>query len=265
MAKSTRFIEISILLLIALAPKVLGPQDTIAQTAHPDPQFVYRPSLGVFVPGLGFMDPGVYTITRLPMEPPVTGKPVSMTRQSRAVLRGFDGTDTTTVDVIKLQRDSQGRVRSEVDREETRGMRVVSVIISDPIKQEYIVLDSTRRLAQVVHPPTASPVTQSTDADAQRVQDRQTLPPKVILGIPADGIRTSRPTELPARDGKTIDVQLTVDSWRSRELGVELESEWTYADRMGEISSKTTKIDQSEPDASLFMVPGGYTVLRGNN
>jgi hypothetical protein len=45
---------------------------------------------------------------------------------------------------------------------------------------------------------------------------------------------------------------------------MELDSHWTYAG-MGKIIMKTIQIDQREPDASLFEMPKGYTVINPEN
>ena len=253
-------VQISTLLLLALVPIVLESQNTTVSTAPSGSYAAGTLSRGVFVAGSGFIGADVYAITRQSIKPAVTRKPISLVKQGRSVLTSYDGTSTTTIDEIKWERDSEGKERVEVDREEDGSTRVLYVIITDPIKQVYLVLDIYHSQAQIIHPPKAPPVTHSADASTLPVQNKQDLPPKIVLGITVEGVRTSRSTKIPAQDGKLIDVPLTIDSWHSHELDVDLENEYTYAG-MGEISLKTIKIDQEEPDASLFMVPKGYTVI----
>jgi hypothetical protein len=211
--------------------------------------------------GLGFVDLEAYTATKRPIPQAITDKPLSLTRQTNSVLRSFDGTSTTTVDTTKMERDSKGRIRIDFVREINGERFVPDAIITDPVKQEYFVINSIRRLVTIVHPPSAASVSQPESAREAQVQGRQTLPSKTILGIAVDGTRTvTTGKKVISRDGKLADIQLTINRWRSRELGVELESEWTYAG-MGKIVMKTIQIDQKEPDASLFELPKDYTVI----
>lgn len=261
----TQFIvQLLTLLLMALAPNALESQDIPGPTAPQDSRAVGSSSFGIFIPGSGFVDTQVFLITRRPIDPPVTGKPVSLVKQGRSVFRNSDGTSATTIDVTKWERDSKGRERTEVDRGVDGGMRVLYVIITDPAKQEYIALDSNRRVAQIFHPHKAPLASHSLNASTLPVQNKVELPSKTILGITADGLRTSKTTKMVGRDNKLADIQLTIDSWRSHGLDVELEGEWTYAG-MGESSLKTKEIDQSEPDASLFTIPKDYTTIDVND
>ena len=150
-------VQISTLLLLALVPIVLESQNTTVSTAPSGSYAAGTLSRGVFVAGSGFIGADVYAITRQSIKPAITRKPISLVKQGRSVLTSYDGTSTTTIDEIKWERDSEGKERVEVDREEDGSTRVLYVIITDPIKQVYLVLDSYHSQAQIIHPPKAPP------------------------------------------------------------------------------------------------------------
>jgi hypothetical protein len=261
MPKFTKIIVMLWLVIVfSLASVALLSQNSATPPASLDTHVDGNLPSDVFVGG-SFVSPEAFTDSHSPIPPAITGKPVTMTKQSRAVFHSFDGASTVTVDTDKVVRDSRGRVRLDVVREMNGKRMVPYAVITDPVKHEYCFIDSNRRLVTVIHPPNAVSTRRPLDAIQAQVEGKQVLPSKSILGIESDGTRIVTTTKMvTTKDGKLVDIQLTVDSWRSRELDVELESHWTYAG-MGEITMKTIQVDQNEPDASLFELPKGYTIV----
>lgn len=259
-------VKFSLILMTASAPEALVSQKSTTPSPCLGTHIEGGLPCGVFT-GKEFLAPEAFAATMLAIpRATITGKPVSLTKQSRSVFRNFDGTRTTTLDTIEWERDSEGRERLDVDREisESDGQLHTSyTIITDPIEREYLTIDSTRRVINVVHFPAASSVKPPIDAAHEQGQNSQMLGSKLILGITAEGTRTVKTAKMVASsDGRLVDVPVTIDSWWSPALSIELESDWTYAN-WGTIKMKTLKIDQNEPDSSLFELPKGYRVIEG--
>jgi hypothetical protein len=84
------------------------------------------------------------------------------------------------------------------------------------------------------------------------------LPPRVIAGFPAEGLRFTR-TIPSAATGTGAPVTVVEDDWISTQLGVVLEQ--TLRDpRTGTSTRTVTQLEQVEPDPALFVVPADYSV-----
>jgi len=90
---------------------------------------------------------------------------------------------------------------------------------------------------------------------------REDLGKKLIEGIEVEGTRTVM--TIPAGAiGNELAIEITTEEWRSPVLQVMVSSK--HADpRMGENTYQLSGISRAEPDASLFKVPGDYTLLEG--
>lgn len=96
------------------------------------------------------------------------------------------------------------------------------------------------------------------DLPKDSIVHQQKLEGKMIHNIYAEGVRvTGTPPYL--RDGDNP-VLITIKTWRSPELKI-IVSQTSHIPRIGVITKEITDLTRSEPDASLFKPPAGYTVI----
>lgn len=81
---------------------------------------------------------------------------------------------------------------------------------------------------------------------------------QMIEGVPARGTRTT--TTIPAGQiGNEREINIVSESWYSNELQMQVMSKHSDP-RTGESVYKLTNINRSEPQRSLFEIPGDYTI-----
>ncbi len=87
---------------------------------------------------------------------------------------------------------------------------------------------------------------------------RETLGTQTIEGVIAQGTRWTMtyPAGSMGNDGP---ITVVSEDWFSAELKVSVLSK-SSDPRSGESTMKLTNLSQAEPDASLFQVPGDYTI-----
>ena len=83
----------------------------------------------------------------------------------------------------------------------------------------------------------------------------------MIQGVNATGKRVTR-TVAAGVAGNDRAIQVTTETWYSPDLQMVVMSK-TSDPRFGESVYQLTNITRAEPDASLFAVPSGYTVVQG--
>lgn len=204
--------------------------------------------------GMMSMGPGSRT--------PVTGAPYSavQTTESRQILA--DGNQIVRQDQAKVYRDSQGRVRTE---RSGRGAEASAVIaIFDPVAGFVYMLRPATMTAvrNPVHVPGSVESSGGPHSKWNEASDVQTedLGAQVINGFAATGTRTTR--TIPAGAiGNQQAMQIVREAWVSTDLKVPLLIK-SSDPRFGSTVMQLTNIVRSEPDASLFQVPAGYTVPR---
>jgi hypothetical protein len=198
---------------------------------------------------------------------PYTADEVTVTTQTLA-----DGTKITSKRLVKLYRDSQGRLRREWFKAEAEsvgeGESPQSVEIVDSVAGATYNLNPRDRTAQKreIRRPTPSPAhrpvaTSGNLSPAPPVSPQPTvedLGTQVIEGIEAVGDRITR--TIPAGAvGNDRPMQITEEIWRSPRLRRALVS-ITNDPRYGEIVLRLTNLVLDEPPAELFQVPADYTV-----
>jgi hypothetical protein len=191
----------------------------------------------------------------------------------------IDGTHIFQSETQHFARDSQGRTRTErsliTPRKGSAPIPLV-VEIHDPVAGFAYLLDDQNKVAHrvampAVPTPTARAAGSGTgvvrpvvapqpDPDPLQPQFAQeTLGPENIEGVMAGGrrITTTYPIDSRGNDRQLVE---TREYWTATELGVEVlskTSNWTDGERI----TKLINITRSEPDASMFQPPAGYTIV----
>ena len=84
------------------------------------------------------------------------------------------------------------------------------------------------------------------------------LPPRVIAGFPAEGLRYTR--TIPAStDGQKAEDTVVEEDWISKELCLVLEQR-IQSQRTGLLTRTVSFFKQGEPDPTLFFIPGDFTL-----
>jgi len=204
------------------------------------------------------------------------GAPYSMTFESEESRSGDGIPERLRVQtrLTKLYRDSQGRTREErympVPPGAPQDLRWLSVRILDPVAGVGYMFNMREMVAIRVKcapvPPRPAPTPDERAAAEARAEARsrltsetESLGTQTIAGIVAEGKRTTTayPVGSVNNDQPFVGVR---EVWYSPELKLEVLSQSSDPLR-GEFTDRLTQMDRSEPDASLFHPPPGYTVL----
>ena len=105
-------------------------------------------------------------------------------------------------------------------------------------------------------PPPPPPMTAAARFDGPVA--KETLPPREIEGIRAEGTRTTMTIPAGAM-GNVLPIEVVAERWYSPELQIVLMTKRTDP-RFGETIYRLTNIDRSEPAAELFSVPAGFKI-----
>ena len=200
-----------------------------------------------------------------------------------------DGNRIVRKSIVRIYRDSEGRVRRENVR--TDGTTVESITIVDPVAETSVILDADSKAAVVdsrrrmVMPEGATPARaveerrkveeaairrkiESRDlpsSTAPRIPrsalhenvSREDLGQRTIEGVAARGTRTT--TTLPAGAiGNEQPIRIVSEEWFSPDLQVLVLTKHNDP-RSGETTYTLSHIVRSEPDRSLFEIPADYT------
>jgi hypothetical protein len=212
----------------------------------------------------------------------VKGAPFSATASTETAQTLQDGTSIHRTTTSALFRDSQGRSRSEVtlagfgplQAGKTRTM----ITIADPVAGVHYVLDPEGKVAhQTVRKglrgAMGGPSPEEEQAFQLKMQQRlqkdeaaglvkkESLGTQVIGGVSAEGTRTTRTIPV-GQIGNDRPIQIVFERWYSPELQVVVKSVRTDP-RFGTTVYTLTNVQRTEPTASLFTVPAGYTVQQG--
>jgi hypothetical protein len=208
----------------------------------------------------------------------VAGSPYSAQASTQFTQTLADGTHIQRSTTATLARDSQGRTR----REETvssigrlsagsSGTPRTTVFIHDPVASMSYVLDSsahTVRQMQISQGPhtrgqAAAGTGRGKPHGRGGPQNATTedLGTQVIQGVNATGTRITR-TVAAGAAGNDRAIQVVTETWYSADLQMVVMSK-TSDPRFGESVYQLTNITRAEPDASMFAVPSGYTVMQG--
>ena len=211
----------------------------------------------------------------------VKGAPFSATATSETTSTLQDGSVIHRTSQVSMYRDSQGRSRHEATFTgfgplTASGTPKKMVMISDPVAGVHIMLDDEQKVAHQsalhVHGGNSANA-QSAPAFEGKMQERmqkeeaagllktESLGTQTINGILAEGTRTTH--IIPAGQiGNEKALQVVSERWYSADLQIVLKSTRTDP-RTGTTTYTVTSIQRTEPAATLFAVPAGYSVQAG--
>ncbi|MGC1383624.1 MAG: hypothetical protein WA823_07585 [Candidatus Acidiferrales bacterium] len=184
--------------------------------------------------------------------------------------------------VIHMYRDSEGRTRMEsyvtTPQHGGKALDLATVIITDLATGKcYFLSPQARTATESVMPGlaamvqnAATPVAAVRTAAAQQVpaagaagttpeMKHETLPAQEMDGLTVTGTRLTQ-TFPTGSIGNDRPIVVTRTKWYSDELGIDVLSE-SSDPRSGDTTTRVTQLDRTEPDASLFQVPPGYTII----
>jgi hypothetical protein len=204
----------------------------------------------------------------------VTGAPFSAVASSETTQTLADGTHIARTTQTNLYRDSQGRFRKEgtftgFGPVAASGQSKSFVLIHDPVAGTAYLLEPDSKIArELPHPGKAREFLRGqgpgklghkgpNDADTQ-VQDLGT---QTIAGVQAQGKRVTRTIPV-GQMGNDKPIVSTFETWYSPDLQIVVMSKRNDP-RFGQTTYTVSNIQRTEPAASLFTVPAGYTVQQG--
>jgi hypothetical protein len=197
---------------------------------------------------------------------PVTGAPYSATETLQRVQNLANGNQISTKQQSTVSRDSQGRVRTEetITPSAASGKPAFTLVtIFDPVAGFRYLLDSSTMIAHQSPLPKfdRTPPANRPAPPARPNVTTTDLGTQVINGVAAKGTQITE--TIPAGAiGNAQAIQVVRVNWVSTELKVPVQIKASDP-RFGSTDTEVTNIAQTEPSASLFVVPAGYTVKQG--
>lgn len=191
---------------------------------------------------------------------PVKGAPYAATAISETVQTLGDGTKITRKMSSAVYRDGEGRTRQEqtfsnIGPFAASGEAPRMIFINDPVAGLHYELDprhhSARKLTLRGGPPSMPPPPSSK-------AKTESLGKQVIEGIEAEGTRST--VTIPAGEiGNDRAIEIVSERWYAPALQIVVLSKhrdpW-----MGEHTYRLSNLSRSEPERTLFELPGGYTI-----
>lgn len=209
----------------------------------------------------------------------VTGAPFTATVSVQNSQTLSDGNQIQNTSTGTLARDSQGRTRRDMALPAFGSMAAAGKsaphvsMINDPVANVHYMLDPDKKEAHQMsgrghkgggHGGPEGFAIRSGSRGEEPDQANVTttsLGTQSINGISATGTRTTR--TIPAGAiGNQKPIVVTNERWYSPDLQIVVMTK-TSDPRMGEFTRQVTNIQRQEPDASLFQVPAGYTIVQG--
>jgi hypothetical protein len=213
--------------------------------------------------GFGEMHPGKV----------VAGAPYSAVAVIESNQTLGDGNAINRKVLTNVFRDSQGRTRREttlpaVGPLAASGQPKTFIMIFDPVASTGYALHPDSKIAEKLPAPPGGG-TNSSQMQAKfesRMQQeiangtlkKEDLGVQVINGLSAQGTRYTR-TIAPGQIGNDKAIVIVSERWYSPDLQIVVKSTRTDP-RFGQTTYTLTNLQRTEPAATLFAVPGGYTV-----
>jgi hypothetical protein len=205
-------------------------------------------------------DPGLRALT----SHTITGAPFSAqwNRQFAQVMAG--GNQIQRQEQGNVYRDNQGRVRIEttVTPAAASGQAHTGITIYDPVAGYVYRLNPQKMTAvqSVIRQNASQPGKGMPNPPNSSQVQTQDLGTQTINGVTATGTQLTR--TIPAGTiGNAQPIQIVRVTWVSTALQVPVQVTITDP-RSGNQAMSLTSIVQSDPSASLFVVPSGYTVTQ---
>jgi hypothetical protein len=247
--------------LVGLGAFAIAQSDAPPPPPPPDVNMTFG---GGFMMGMGHEGLGEgKTVKGVPM----SGQLVVTRDQTLA-----DGNSIHTQNQSLIYRDSEGRVRREIEFElntpATGTAKRTMIVITDPVSGNRYMLNPENKTAHQMplhpgKPGGGGPQTMGKvwiGSNAANLKTDQ-LGTKAINGLQAVGTRMTR--TIPANEiGNQNPIEVVTERWYSSDLQLPLLT--THNDpMMGTMTAKLVNIKTGEPDASLFQVPSDYKLVSG--
>jgi hypothetical protein len=213
----------------------------------------------------------------------VKGAPFSAVATSETTQTLADGNHINRKTQTNLYRDSLGRFRKEVTLQAigplaASGQPHSFIEISDPVAGTNYVLEPEQKIARQMPGPIGMQIRtkggpgggnvfyrdfkeskkESKEAEAKT----ESLGIETVGGVNAEGTRTTR-TIAAGEIGNEKPITIISERWYSPDMQMEVKS--THSDpRFGNTTYTLTNIQRTEPAATLFAVPAGYTIEQGH-
>jgi hypothetical protein len=194
----------------------------------------------------------------------VTGAPMTVVVETARDTTLSDGNSIHTSNQSTVYRDSQGRVRREIQFElatpSTGATKRTMIMIMD-----YMLNPQNKTAHEMPmhphHPPAGAAEGQPPKPPADENVSTESLGTKTILGLQATGTRVTR--TIPAGQiGNSRPISVVTERWVSNDLQIPLSM--THSDpMMGTVTANVTSVNRGEPDASLFQVPSDFKIESG--
>lgn len=207
----------------------------------------------------------------------VVGAPFTATVEWTSTETKADGTVVNHRRVSRIMRDSAGRQRFEDGQDEAdpQAGAASTVRLYDPTTHLFASLDSATGVARIstMGATSAAPLRVPASGDKAGLAREQAdppqpksqsgegvthepLPPREIVGLHAEGVRTT--TTIPAGKDGVPAVTVVDDVWESPLWRMQLLH--IHDDpRKGRSQAQVLELAREEPDAALFHPPSGYT------
>src|SRR6266481_8345187 len=209
----------------------------------------------------------------------VKGAPFSAVATSETTQTLADGNHINRKTQTNLYRDSLGRFRKEVTLQAigplaASGQPHSFIEISDPVAGTNYVLEPEQKIARQMPGPIGMQIRtkggpgggnvfyrdfkESKEAEAKT----ESLGIETVGGVNAEGTRTTR-TIAAGEIGNEKPITIISERWYSPDMQMEVKS--THSDpRFGNTTYTLTNIQRTEPAATLFAVPAGYSIEQGH-
>jgi hypothetical protein len=170
-----------------------------------------------------------------------------------------DGTKITRASE-PVMRDREGRIYRE-ERTPAPGFEQshIQITISDPSRHfQYICQQESKSCIEVEYKPITG-VRRPTKADGGNSKQPVTLEDlgtTSVAGVTAEGVRIIQLVP-EGQIGNDRPLTLTTESWRSQELGVDVQTK-EIDPRIGTRTISMSEVSLADPDPKYFGVPAGY-------
>ncbi len=204
----------------------------------------------------------------------VKGTPFSGTAISETTHVLADGNTIHRTTQTAVFRDSEGRVRKEVNFQgfgplAAAGKTRSFIVIHDPAAGASFMLEPEEKIARKLTAPAAEKLAAMKDRFAARRENMEasgelkteSLGTQTIEGVAAEGTRYTR--VIPAGQiGNEKPIEIVSERWFSKDLQETVMIKRSDP-RFGTTTYRLTNIQRQEPAATLFQVPADYTVKEG--
>jgi len=203
------------------------------------------------------------------------GAPYSATVKATRDQRLADGNAIHGAATTHQARDSAGRTMSQMSAGCNYGpdgqlVPLIRVTVNDPESRTSLswgVNDSSPKVVRIVHRPEPVPLSPAEKVQRQQVAQMrpqshtevhsENLGSKIIVGVMADGTRTTRTTIPAGEEGNDLPLVTVEETWTARDLHLIVLR--IYDDpRSGQNKVEVVELNQGEPDPALFAAPAGY-------